>query len=72
MPLQNILVSEAHQRMSESTDPTTVAMPVGQIVGRMNEIRPVADIIAELVRASRTPPRASTASATTSAPQACG
>ena len=33
MPLQNILVSEAHQRMSESTDPTAVAMPVGQIVG---------------------------------------
>ncbi len=28
----------------------TVSMPVGQIVGRMNEIRPVADIIAELVR----------------------
>jgi NAD(P)H-dependent flavin oxidoreductase YrpB (nitropropane dioxygenase family) len=49
MPLQNILVSEAHQRMSESSDPTTVAMPVGQIVGRMNEIRPVADIISELV-----------------------
>lgn len=49
MPLQNVLVSEAHQRMSESSDPTTVAMPVGQIVGRMNEIRPVADIIAELV-----------------------
>jgi len=49
MPLQNILVSEAHQRMSESVDPTAVAMPVGQIVGRMNEIRPVADIIGELV-----------------------
>jgi NAD(P)H-dependent flavin oxidoreductase YrpB (nitropropane dioxygenase family) len=49
MPLQNILVSEAHQRMNESTDPTTVAMPVGQIVGRMNAIRPVAEIIAELV-----------------------
>ena len=49
MPLQNILVSEAHQRMSESSDPTTVAMPVGQIVGRMNEIRPVADIMKELV-----------------------
>ncbi len=49
MPLQNILVSEAHQRMSESTDPTAVAMPVGQIVGRMNAIRPVADIIAEWV-----------------------
>ncbi|QZT62258.1 NAD(P)H-dependent flavin oxidoreductase [Mycolicibacterium austroafricanum] len=49
MPLQNILVSEAHQRMSENSDPTAVAMPVGQIVGRMNEIRPVADIVAELV-----------------------
>jgi NAD(P)H-dependent flavin oxidoreductase YrpB (nitropropane dioxygenase family) len=49
MPLQNILVSEAHQRMNESTDPTAVAMPVGQIVGRMNEIKPVTDIIAELV-----------------------
>ncbi len=49
MPLQNILVSEAHQRMNESNDPTAVAMPVGQIVGRLNEIRPVADIIAELV-----------------------
>jgi len=49
MPLQNILVSEAHQRMNESDNPDTVAMPVGQIVGRMNEIRPVADIIGELV-----------------------
>ena len=49
MPLQNVLVAEAHQRMSLSHDPSAVAMPVGQIVGRMNEIRPVADIIAELV-----------------------
>jgi NAD(P)H-dependent flavin oxidoreductase YrpB (nitropropane dioxygenase family) len=49
MPLQNILVSEAHQRMNDAKDPTAVAMPVGQIVGRMNEIRPVADIINELV-----------------------
>ncbi len=49
MPLQNVLVAEAHQRMSLSHDPTAVAMPVGQIVGRMNEIRPAAAIIAELV-----------------------
>jgi NAD(P)H-dependent flavin oxidoreductase YrpB (nitropropane dioxygenase family) len=49
MPLQTVLVTEAHQRMSQSQDPTAVAMPVGQIVGRMNEIRPVADIMAELV-----------------------
>src|SRR6201997_127726 len=41
MPLQNILVSEAHQRVNESTDPSAVAMPVGQIVGRKNEIRAV-------------------------------
>jgi hypothetical protein len=27
-----------------------IAMPVGQIVGRTNEIRPVADIIAELAQ----------------------
>ncbi len=26
-----------------------VSMPVGQIVGRMNEIRPVADVMAELL-----------------------
>ncbi len=49
MPLQNVLVAEAHQRMSRSQDPTAVAMPVGQIVGRMNEIRPAAQIVAELV-----------------------
>ncbi len=49
MPLQNILVGEAHQRMSASTDPTAMAMPVGQSVGRMNDIRPAADIIGELV-----------------------
>ena len=49
MPLQNVLVAEAHQRMSQSHDPSAVAMPVGQIVGRMNEIRPAAAIIAELV-----------------------
>jgi NAD(P)H-dependent flavin oxidoreductase YrpB (nitropropane dioxygenase family) len=49
MPLQNLLVAEAHQRIMLSNDPNVVSMPVGQIVGRMNEIRPVADIIAELV-----------------------
>ena len=49
MPLQNLLVSEAHTRLMESGDPTVVPMPVGQIVGRMNEVRPVADVLAELV-----------------------
>jgi len=49
MPLQNLLVSDAHQRIAASENPEVVAMPVGQIVGRMNEIRPVAEVMAELV-----------------------
>jgi NAD(P)H-dependent flavin oxidoreductase YrpB (nitropropane dioxygenase family) len=49
MPLQNLLVSHAHNRIHAAKDPTVVSMPVGQIVGRMNEVRPVADVIAELV-----------------------
>lgn len=49
MPLQNILVSEAHLRMSKGGDPDAVAMPVGQIVGRMNEVRPVAEVMASLL-----------------------
>jgi NAD(P)H-dependent flavin oxidoreductase YrpB (nitropropane dioxygenase family) len=49
MPLQNLLVAEAHQRIAAADDPHVVAMPVGQIVGRMNAVRPVADIVADLV-----------------------
>jgi NAD(P)H-dependent flavin oxidoreductase YrpB (nitropropane dioxygenase family) len=50
MPLQNLLVGEAHQRLMRSGDPGVVAMPVGQIVGRMNEILPVSEAMARLVR----------------------
>jgi NAD(P)H-dependent flavin oxidoreductase YrpB (nitropropane dioxygenase family) len=49
MPLQNILVSEAHTRIMRAEDPEVVAMPVGQIVGRMNEVRPVAEVMASLL-----------------------
>jgi NAD(P)H-dependent flavin oxidoreductase YrpB (nitropropane dioxygenase family) len=49
MPLQNLLVSEAHDRLMASGDPTVVPMPVGQIVGRMNEVRPVAEVLTDLV-----------------------
>src|ERR1700681_3192288 len=49
MPLQNLLVSEAHQRLMRSGQPDVVPMPVGQIVGRMNEVRPVAEVIATLL-----------------------
>jgi NAD(P)H-dependent flavin oxidoreductase YrpB (nitropropane dioxygenase family) len=49
MPLQNLLVSDAHNRMNMGNDPDTVAMPAGQIIGRTNEVRPVAQVMAELV-----------------------
>ncbi|RNL79473.1 NAD(P)H-dependent flavin oxidoreductase [Nocardioides marmorisolisilvae] len=49
MPLQNILVSDAHNRMSAADDPDVVAMPAGQIIGRTNEVRPVAQVMAELI-----------------------
>jgi NAD(P)H-dependent flavin oxidoreductase YrpB (nitropropane dioxygenase family) len=48
MPLQNLLVSDAHQRLMRSGDPDVIPMPVGQIVGRMNEVRPVAEVISSL------------------------
>ncbi len=49
MPLQNLLVAEAHMRMNQHGDPDVISMPVGQIVGRMNEVRPVAAVIADLL-----------------------
>ncbi|MDP9117946.1 MAG: nitronate monooxygenase [Actinomycetota bacterium] len=49
MPLQNLLVTEAHQRIMRSQDPEVVAMPVGQIVGRMNSVRPAAELVHGLV-----------------------
>jgi NAD(P)H-dependent flavin oxidoreductase YrpB (nitropropane dioxygenase family) len=49
MPLQNVLVAEAHRRLMASGDPEVIPMPAGQIVGRLNEIRPVADVMADLV-----------------------
>ena len=49
MPLQNLLVSRAHERIQAAKDPSVVSMPVGQIVGSLNEIRPVADVMSELL-----------------------
>jgi NAD(P)H-dependent flavin oxidoreductase YrpB (nitropropane dioxygenase family) len=49
MPLQNVLVADAHQRLMNSGNPDVVPMPTGQIVGRFNESRPVADMIASLL-----------------------
>ena len=50
MPLQNLLVSEAHQRLIRSGRPDVVPMPAGQIVGRITQTRLVADVIADLVK----------------------
>jgi len=49
MPLQNLLVAGAHQRLMRSGRPDVVPMPAGQVVGRITEIRPVADVIEALV-----------------------
>ncbi|UQS26163.1 nitronate monooxygenase family protein [Amycolatopsis thermalba] len=49
MPLQNLLVSKAHNRIHAANDPTVVSMPAGQIIGRIDRVRPVAEIIADLV-----------------------
>lgn len=50
MPLQNLLVAEAHNRMNTGNNPDTISMPVGQIVGRMNEVEPVAVLMDRMVR----------------------
>lgn len=49
MPLQNLLVADAHNRMNRTDNPDTISMPAGQIVGRTNEVRPVADVMADLI-----------------------
>jgi NAD(P)H-dependent flavin oxidoreductase YrpB (nitropropane dioxygenase family) len=53
MPLQNLLVSEAHQRLFRSGQPDLVPMPAGQIVGRITEVRSVAAVMADLVKEAR-------------------
>ena len=50
MPLQNMLVADAHSRLNAAGNPDAISMPVGQIVGSMNEVRSVADVMADLIR----------------------
>ena len=49
MPLQGMLVAEAEARIRHHQSRELLGVPVGQIVGKMNAVRPVADIIDELV-----------------------
>lgn len=49
MPLQNVLVSEAIARMGASGRGDLMFTPVGQVVGMLNEVKPVAKIVEEMV-----------------------
>ena len=49
MPLQNILTAEANARIARSHRKDLAFAPVGQIVGSMNSVRPVRDVMFDLV-----------------------
>ncbi len=49
MPLQNILTAEANARISRARRKDLLFAPVGQIVGSMNEVKPVRDVMFRLV-----------------------
>jgi NAD(P)H-dependent flavin oxidoreductase YrpB (nitropropane dioxygenase family) len=49
MPLQYMLVSEAHRRIARSDSTELLGMPVGQIVGAMDSVRPVRDVIYTMI-----------------------
>lgn len=50
MPLQFLLTADAVYRIHRAEHPELLGAPVGQIVGRMNEIRPTRAIVEDLVR----------------------
>jgi NAD(P)H-dependent flavin oxidoreductase YrpB (nitropropane dioxygenase family) len=49
MPLQGILFGEMSRRVSRAHTKELSGFPVGQIVGRMNEVRPTQEVMFELV-----------------------
>jgi NAD(P)H-dependent flavin oxidoreductase YrpB (nitropropane dioxygenase family) len=49
MPLQFILNAKAMRRIARSANRELTGMPVGQIVSRMNEVRPVKDVVYQMV-----------------------
>jgi NAD(P)H-dependent flavin oxidoreductase YrpB (nitropropane dioxygenase family) len=49
MPLQYMATSDATRRIAKYQVEELQGMPVGQIVGRMNAVRPVRDVILELM-----------------------
>ena len=49
MPLQGILYNYAGRRISRAQRKELSGFPVGQIVGRLNEVRPTKDVIFDMV-----------------------
>ncbi|MHB8669271.1 MAG: nitronate monooxygenase [Acidimicrobiales bacterium] len=49
MPLQYMLTAEAQRRIAKYQARELVGMPVGQIVGRMDRVRPTRDVVFDLV-----------------------
>jgi NAD(P)H-dependent flavin oxidoreductase YrpB (nitropropane dioxygenase family) len=49
MPMQFMLISDALRRISRSGDGELVTYPVGQIVGSMNQVKPAAKVILEMI-----------------------
>ena len=53
MPLQYLLTADALARMRAAGRHDLVGTPIGQIVGSMQQLRPVAEVFAELAREGR-------------------
>jgi NAD(P)H-dependent flavin oxidoreductase YrpB (nitropropane dioxygenase family) len=53
MPLQGILVADAEARIRHAQSKELLGVPVGQIVGQMNEVRPVREVVARLLTEAR-------------------
>ena len=49
MPLQGILFGEMARRVTRAHNKELSGFPVGQIVGRMNSIRPTQEVMFDLV-----------------------
>ncbi|MBO0732202.1 MAG: nitronate monooxygenase, partial [Acidimicrobiaceae bacterium] len=49
MPLQYMLTADAQRRIARSGQRDLVGMPVGQIVGSMQHVRPVRDVVYDLI-----------------------
>jgi NAD(P)H-dependent flavin oxidoreductase YrpB (nitropropane dioxygenase family) len=49
MPLQGIIFSDAARRITRAQNRELAGFPVGQILGRMNQVRPARDVIFDMV-----------------------